>query len=168
MANDQRSCVTAYLGLGSNIGNKSGNVTDAIRRLGEADGIDVTAVSRFYKSEPWGVEDQDWFVNAVAAIETTRDPHDLLRLCQQVEQDMGRVRLKKWGPRIIDVDVLIYGEDNIATETLIVPHPYIAERAFVVLPLYELAPDLVIDGRPLSAMKDNVQSSDLTILSGRG
>ena len=134
----------AYLGLGSNLGDKPGMLQEALRRLDEAAGVKVVACSGFYRTPPWGKTDQDWFLNAAAAVETDLSPHDLLGVCLSVERSLGRVRDEKWGPRLIDIDVLVYDGRHVSDETLTLPHPHLAQRAFVLVPLAEIAPDLRI------------------------
>ena len=142
----------AAIGLGSNIGDKAGNIARAIALLTAKGGIRLVAASRLYTSPPWGVVEQDTFANACITIATQLSPHDLLRRCQTVENEMGRVRQQKWGPRLIDVDILTYRGETISTPDLTVPHPFIGQRAFVLLPLAEVAPGLVIGGQTLGAL----------------
>ncbi len=137
----------AILGLGSNIGDKAANIEAAIASLDAAPDTRVVVRSRLFRTPPWGVTDQDSFANACIGIATKLEPRDLLRRCQQVENDMGRVRERRWGPRVIDVDVLVYGDRRISEPHLVVPHPRITERAFVLAPLADIAPDLVLSGR---------------------
>jgi len=151
--------VTATLGLGSNIGDKSANIDQAIEMIGAEDDISVVAISRKYRSPPWGDLDQDWFVNACIGIDTKLSPRELLARCQRIESELGRVRLRKWGPRIIDVDILTYGERTIREPDLIVPHPLIAERPFVLIPLADIAPELIINGRPITALINDLRDS---------
>ncbi|HPG89463.1 MAG TPA: 2-amino-4-hydroxy-6-hydroxymethyldihydropteridine diphosphokinase [Hyphomicrobium sp.] len=139
----------ATIGLGSNIGDKAANIDTAIAMLTRDGTIRLVAQSPKYRSAPWGVTDQDWFVNAAIAVATGLSARDLLRICQQVENDMGRVRQQRWGPRLIDVDVLTYRDEKISEPDLIVPHPLIAQRAFVLLPLRDVAPDVRINDRSL-------------------
>jgi 2-amino-4-hydroxy-6-hydroxymethyldihydropteridine diphosphokinase len=134
----------AYLGLGSNLGNKRSMILEALERLDAAPEIRVTARSGFYRTPPWGDTNQDWFLNAAAAVETTLSPHALLRTCLAVEQQLGRVRERKWGPRLIDIDVLAYEGAEVSDDSLVLPHRFVLERAFVLRPLAEIAPDLVI------------------------
>ncbi|HEU4519229.1 MAG TPA: 2-amino-4-hydroxy-6-hydroxymethyldihydropteridine diphosphokinase [Microvirga sp.] len=134
----------AYLGLGSNLGDKRAMLTGALARLDATPGIRVTARSRFYRTPPWGDTNQDWFLNAAAALDTTLSPADLLAACLQVERQLGRVRERKWGPRSIDIDVLAYGQEAVDDPDLVLPHPFVLERAFVLKPLADIAPDLVI------------------------
>ncbi len=150
---------TATLGLGSNIGDKASNIDAAIEMIAAHGDVRVVAISRKYRSPPWGDLDQDWFVNACAGVDTELSPRELLARCQQVETEMGRVRLRKWGPRIIDVDILTYGNQTIREPDLIVPHPLIAERPFVLIPLADIAPNLIIDGRPISARINDLRDS---------
>ena len=139
----------ALIGLGSNMGDKAANIRQAIELLNDAGDIRLVRTSRFYRTPPWGVLDQDWFVNACIAVATELAPHDLLARCLGVENEMRRVRHERWGPRVIDVDVLTYRDISLDTLELTVPHPRIAERAFVLLPLKDIAPDLVVSGHSL-------------------
>ncbi len=137
----------AILGLGSNIGDKVGNIDRAIEMLADGEDVRVVSQSGKWRTAPWGDTDQDWFVNACIAVATTLEPRALLARCSAVEDRMGRVRTRHWGPRIVDVDILIYGSRDISLPDLVVPHPRITERAFVLAPLAEIAPDLEIGGR---------------------
>ncbi len=135
------------LGLGSNIGDKAANIDRAIALL-TADGlVRLAARSRDWRTPPWGVTDQDWFVNACISVATSLAPRGLLVRCQGVETAMGRVRTRHWGPRIIDIDILTYRNMAISEPDFVVPHPRIAERAFVLGPLTDIAPDLLIGGQ---------------------
>jgi len=134
----------AYLGLGSNIGDKAATLAEAVARLAVTPGIRITARSADYRTPPWGDTDQDWFLNAALGIETTLSPHDLLEAGLAIETAMGRVRERRWGPRVIDIDVLSYEGATIADERLVLPHRFVRERAFVLVPLAEIAPTLVI------------------------
>jgi 2-amino-4-hydroxy-6-hydroxymethyldihydropteridine diphosphokinase len=154
---------TATLGLGSNIGDKAGNIDRAIELLAAAGDVRIVAISRKYQSPPWGDLNQDWFVNACVGVDTQLTPHELLARCQTVEAQMGRVRLKKWGPRVIDVDILTYGEQDIRDADLVVPHPLIAERPFVAIPLHDIAPGLVIRGRKLSDLIAALRDTGVTL-----
>lgn len=139
----------AAIGLGSNIGDKAGNIARAIMLLTANGGIRLVKQSQTYTSPPWGGVVQDTFANACITVATSLNAYELLRQCQAVENEMGRVRFQKWGPRVIDVDILTYRGEIIASPDLIVPHPLIAGRAFVLLPLFEVAPDLRIGGHGL-------------------
>ncbi len=130
--------VTAYLGLGSNLGDRSASLREALRRLAEA-GITIRRVSGVYESDAILVTDQPPFLNLVARVETDLRPRELLDVCLQVETEMGRVRTVRWGPRVIDIDILLYGDQVIAEPGLTVPHPGLRERSFVTVPLEEVA-----------------------------
>lgn len=137
----------AYFGLGSNMGNKAANIRQAIARLEQTQGITVSSQSGLYRTAPWGMEDQDWFMNACIGIDTELAPEKLLDVCLETERTMGRERRQKWGPRLIDIDILCYEDATISTQTLSLPHPYLQERAFVLVPLAEIASDLIINGQ---------------------
>jgi 2-amino-4-hydroxy-6-hydroxymethyldihydropteridine diphosphokinase len=129
----------AYLSLGSNVGDREHYLKNAIKLLDEHHEIQVTRVSSIYETDPVGFTEQDQFLNLVVEINTSLSAETLLRQCLQVEKDMGREREFRWGPRIIDLDILLYNQENIETEELIVPHPRMHERAFVLVPLVELS-----------------------------
>lgn len=131
---------TAYISIGSNIGDRLHHLVEAVRILRLREGITVTAVSSIYETAPVGFTDQADFLNMVVGVETGLVAEDLLEVCQQVEHELGRVRDIRWGPRTVDLDVLLYNNDNIETENLVVPHPRMHERAFVLIPLLEIAP----------------------------
>ncbi len=154
--------VEAIIGLGSNMGDKIGNLDLAIVQLATDPEIKVVARSRKYRSAPWGVTDQDWFVNACVVVKTTLSPHALLDRCQRIETTMGRVRRQRWGARVIDVDILTYGRAAVQTPDLVIPHPLIAQRGFVLLPLRDVAVDLVVAGRTLDDMIAALDTRDVT------
>ncbi|HOG89754.1 MAG TPA: 2-amino-4-hydroxy-6-hydroxymethyldihydropteridine diphosphokinase [Smithella sp.] len=129
----------AYIGIGSNLGESLKNCRKAIEKLSCVEGIKLLTASSFYKTEPVGIEDQDFFINAVVEIKTDLSAHDLMQTLQNIENDMGRVRKMKGGPRIIDLDILFYGQHVIAEQNLTVPHPEIHKRRFVLEPLCEIA-----------------------------
>jgi len=161
---DHERAFDAALALGSNAGDKRANIARAIELLTARGDIVLIQRSHDYRSAPWGVLEQDWFVNAVITVATELGPHDLLTRCQDVENAMGRVRLKKWGPRLIDVDVLIYRDQRINDPDLIVPHPFIAQRGFVLVPLREVAPALRIGGESLDVLIGRIDTGDLAVL----
>ncbi|WP_010309033.1 2-amino-4-hydroxy-6-hydroxymethyldihydropteridine diphosphokinase [Kurthia senegalensis] len=136
--------VTAYISLGSNMGDKEQALQHAVQLLQKNEYVNVTKVSSIYDTDPVGYEDQDVFLNIVIEVETTLSAQQLLVTCQEIEQQLKRVRIIRWGPRTIDLDILLYNHENIETETLIVPHPRMHERAFVLVPLMEIAKDAVL------------------------
>jgi 2-amino-4-hydroxy-6-hydroxymethyldihydropteridine diphosphokinase len=134
----------AYLSLGSNLGDRAYYLGSAIAALGKEEGIRVLRESSIYETEPLGLTAQPDFWNMVLEIETDLEPLALLRVCQQIENDLGRKRILHWGPRTVDIDLLLY--DNIVGNSteLILPHPRLEEREFVLAPLRELRPDLIL------------------------
>ena len=158
---DRPRAFGATLGLGSNLGDRVRNIDQAITLLTENGAVSVVSRSRRYRTAPWGVTDQDWFVNACVSIKSTLSPRQVLRHCQSVEDAMGRVRTMRWGPRNIDVDILTFGDLKIYEPDLVIPHPLIAERAFVLIPLKDVAPDLKINGASLDAMLSKLNAGDV-------
>jgi len=132
---------TVYLGLGSNLGDRAANLEGAIAALA-VEGVETVKRSSLYATEPVGFAPQNWFLNCVIEAATELMPRQLLRATQQVEHDVGRRRLVRNGPRIVDIDILFYGANVISMPDLEIPHPRIAERRFVLIPLRELAPSL--------------------------
>lgn len=128
--------VYAYIGMGSNLGDTVENLSKALLEL-DAFG-QVYAKSRLYHSKPWGVTDQPDFCNAVVQLETDLPPQDLLKGLKELEKRMGRVETRRWGPRLIDLDILTYGEEVVRDENLTVPHLHLHERAFVLIPLCDI------------------------------
>jgi len=151
----------AYLGLGSNLGDREALLRAAIMALDATPGVRVTSISSLYETPPWGPVPQGPYLNACVALETTLSPRQLLTLCLAIERDHGRERAIRWGPRTLDMDVLLYGDESIDEEGLIVPHPRMAERAFVLVPLAEIAPDLRIGGRAIREMLGGVETDDI-------
>ncbi len=133
--------VTVYIGLGSNMGDRIAACRRALELLGRTGR--VVASSSFYCTEPVGYENQEDFVNAVAEIETDLTPEDLLTACRSIEDELGRRRLTRWGPRTIDLDILFYGSAVVKTPDLVIPHPQLPLRRFVLVPLCEIAPHVV-------------------------
>lgn len=131
--------IFCYIGVGSNLGDALQNCKDAVENLSRIDAIHVTGMSSYYKSEPVGMENQNWFVNAVIEIKTTLAARAMLDVLQNIENVMGRVREMKGGSRIIDLDLLFYGQDVIDEAGLKVPHPEMHKRRFVLEPLNEIA-----------------------------
>lgn len=138
----------AYVGLGANLGDREATIGRALELLAEEDGIEVAAVSALRETEPVGVTEQPRFLNGAVALETTLSPHTLLETLLRIERSLGRVRTGvRWGPRTIDLDLLVYGSDALDEPGLHVPHPRLHERRFALEPLAELDPELEIPGR---------------------
>jgi 2-amino-4-hydroxy-6-hydroxymethyldihydropteridine diphosphokinase len=135
----------AYVGLGSNLGDREGTLRRALELLGER--VTLGRVSSFRETDPVGMTEQPRFVNAAARIETDLSPRELLDAMLGVELELGRERRERWGPRTIDLDLLLYGDTVVAEPGLTVPHPRLHERRFVLEPLAELDPALVVPGR---------------------
>lgn len=133
----------AYIGLGSNLNNPASQVQCALAKINALQETRVIAQSRQYETEPVGPAGQPNYINQVIAIETALTPHALLHALQAIEQTMGRVRSVRWGARIIDCDILLYDNEIIQTEDLSVPHPEMKKRTFVLLPLFEIAPEFI-------------------------
>lgn len=144
---DRAHWFPAYVGIGSNLGGPAGQVEDALGLVAEIDGVRLVTTSSLFRSGAYGGVEQPDFVNAVAAVVTTLTPAELLVRLQAIETRQGRERGEiRWGPRVIDLDLLVYSSVEMDTPDLALPHPGIAERNFVLLPLVEIAPDLVIPG----------------------
>lgn len=131
---------TAYISLGSNLGKREENCNQAIKLLKE-NGIAVKKQSKMYETEPWGVKDQPKFINMAIEVETDRKPNELLLILKQIEKELGRIETGKWGPRVIDLDILFYNDLVLDKPDLKIPHPYLHEREFMLKPLCEIAPD---------------------------
>jgi 2-amino-4-hydroxy-6-hydroxymethyldihydropteridine diphosphokinase len=143
---------TAYLGLGSNLGDRRQHLAEAVRRLHAGPALQVVRVSSVYESSPVGVAAQPDFLNLVVQVATTHAPQELLAECLRIETDLGRERRERWGPRTIDIDLLLYGDVRIDDESLTVPHPRMRERSFVLTPLAEIAPGIKLDGKTLNEL----------------
>lgn len=163
-----RAAWDAVLGLGSNLGDKAANVEQAMAMLCDSGDVRVVSRSRLYRTAPWGVLDQDWFVNACIGVETGLPPRELLARCQEVETRMGRVRRRHWGERVIDVDILLYRDLVIAEPDLVVPHPRITERGFVLVPLADVAPDARVGACTVREWLAVTGSSDVVPLDSEG
>ncbi|MGR9106593.1 MAG: 2-amino-4-hydroxy-6-hydroxymethyldihydropteridine diphosphokinase [Gammaproteobacteria bacterium] len=153
-----------YVGLGSNLGEPAEQVRRGICAVSALSGCRRLACSGLYRNPPMGPKDQPDYVNAVMAIDCSLSPASLLARLQEIEAHHGRVRSDlRWGPRTLDLDILLYGQERIETEDLVVPHRGIAERAFVLIPLAEIAPDLMIPGKgPLKDLLERVPADALT------
>ncbi|AVA21768.1 MULTISPECIES: 2-amino-4-hydroxy-6-hydroxymethyldihydropteridine diphosphokinase [unclassified Rhizobium] len=140
----------ATLGLGGNLDNPVKAMALALRALDVRTDCHVAAVSRLYRTPPWGKTDQSFFYNSCAAVDTTLSPEALLDVCLGIERDMKRVRIERWGPRTIDIDILTYGDLERAEPLLEIPHPRMTERGFVLMPLADFGADLVVSGRKVA------------------
>ncbi|TIN16672.1 MAG: 2-amino-4-hydroxy-6-hydroxymethyldihydropteridine diphosphokinase [Mesorhizobium sp.] len=156
---------TVYLSLGGNLGDPAKSMGAALRMLDADADTRVTGVSSLYRTPPWGKLDQPDFLNAAAEISTGLAPRALLDLCLDAERKLKRVREERWGPRLIDIDILVFGERVIHETGLEVPHPRMLERAFVLAPLAEIAPGLVVGGRSITDRLAAVDTSGIERLS---
>ena len=155
-----------FLGLGSNQGEKVVHIFQALERL-EEKGVQVLRLSSLYVTPPWGIIEQEEFVNAVAEVSFQGSATTLLHLIGETEQELGRVRTQKWGPRIIDIDILEFHREHWQSEILTLPHPYYTERTFVLAPLKELEPDWIPTGdhRTVSEILSALPHQDWQILN---
>ncbi|WP_046173328.1 2-amino-4-hydroxy-6-hydroxymethyldihydropteridine diphosphokinase [Domibacillus indicus] len=153
---------SVYLSLGTNIGDREAQLKEAVRLLSNHQEIGVLAVSSVYETDPVGFTDQPPFFNIVVKAETSLAPHELLSVCMEIEKELGRQRLIRWGPRTIDLDILLYNHDNIKSDSLIIPHPRMGERAFVLIPLAEIDASLELPDTclPLEHYLQNVQGKE--------
>ncbi len=148
-----------YLGLGSNVGEREQNLKQAVKLINDFSATEVVDLSSVYETEPWGYTDQREFLNLCLLIQTELAPYDLLASCQQVEEELDRKRELKWGPRTIDVDILVYDQLTLRAPDLILPHPQLTERAFVLVPLVELAPSLVVEEKRITVWLEEVEET---------
>ena len=151
----------AYLGLGSNMGDPATHLAATCDLLHQHPAITVEAVSSLYRSAPVGVTNQAWFVNATVRLQTDLSPRSLLAVTQAVERRVGRTPTYRWGPRVVDIDVLLYGDLQLQTRYLTIPHAALQARAFVLVPLYELAPHLCLpSGEAIKTLLDALPSHE--------
>jgi len=155
----------AYIGFGSNVGDGIRNCRRAIEAVGSDSRIRLVQRSPLYRTEPVGKRDQDWFINGVAAVETPMTPGELLGFLLSIEDRMGRIRKEKWGPRIIDLDILFYGDMVLDEYNLQIPHPRLQERRFVLVPLNDIAPDLIhpVFRQTVSQLLSGLKSEELVL-----
>jgi len=139
---DERSIV-CFIGIGSNVADSVSNCLESIERISLFSHIRITKKSSLYRTEPVGLKEQEWFVNGVIEIKTKYTATTLLKVLQQIEKDMGRIREERWGPRTIDLDILFYGQEVIKEKDISVPHPELHKRRFVLIPMYEIAPYVI-------------------------
>lgn len=151
----------AYIGLGSNLGDSQQIMAEAVAKLAS---LGPVQVSKLYQSPPMGPQDQPNYHNAVVQLSTDLAPLALLDQLQKIEQESGRVRLRHWGERTLDLDLLLYGQDNIENDRLTVPHVGVLERDFVLIPLLDLDADLVVKGQQLKDL-DILKQTTLTVLA---
>lgn len=136
----------AYVGLGSNLGDRRTSMDAAVRRMSTIPGVRLRKVSSFRETDPEGVPNQPAFLNGVAEIECSLPPSELLAHLQRIETELGRIRTRRWGPRTVDLDLLLFGTRRLRSERLNVPHPRLVERRFALEPLAELCPDRIVPG----------------------
>jgi len=151
----------AYLGLGSNLGNKRNNLKSALKMLEDHPQVEVRKVSSFYETEPVGYKEQDRFLNLVVKIDTSLNPFELLQFCQTIEKELKRKRIVRWGPRTIDVDILLYENFISQDPELTIPHPRMHERAFVLVPLEEIEPHLQLGGINISEILKDLNGENI-------
>jgi 2-amino-4-hydroxy-6-hydroxymethyldihydropteridine diphosphokinase len=156
---------SAYIGIGSNIGNKIHNCRKAISLMEGLEGCSIRARSPFYRTEPVGVEGQDFYVNGVICMDTDLSAGSLLKRLLKIEKDMGRVRRKKWDARVIDLDILLFGTLVIEEPDLTVPHPLMHLRLFALMPLLQIAPGLIhpVLGEPVSELAGKLAGNDQAV-----
>ncbi len=154
------------IGLGGNIGDPLASMRAALQALNKHTHCRVAKVSSVWRTPPWGVTDQPDFLNACAAVKTSLEPRAFLDLCLSVEQDLKRVRDVRWGPRSIDIDILFFGEREINEPGLIVPHPRLADRAFVLVPLAEIAPDTKHKDKSVADLARLSDKTGMTVQQG--
>lgn len=149
---------TIFLGIGTNLGNKEQNLNKAIEKIRESNKIRNLIKSSFIETKAWGVEDQPDFLNGALKLETIMKPHELLLFVKGIEEELGREETYRWGPRLIDIDILFYGNELVTTDELIIPHPQISNREFVLKPLMELDPDFIhpYENKSISQIYKNI------------
>lgn len=151
-----------HIGIGSNLGERQNNCLKALEIMKEK-GIMIKKTSSYYETEPWGIEAQPRFINSAIEAETSSSPEELLDILKDIEENMGRIKTVKWGPRIIDLDILFYGDKVIKTEQLQIPHPLLHERDFVLVPLDEISPYKIhpVLGKTVRQLKEELKHEDI-------
>ena len=158
----------ATLGLGGNVGDPAQSMAQALAALAERPDCRVLSVSHLFRTPPWGKTDQDWFFNACALISSSLSPEALLDACLSIEKEMKRERVERWGPRTLDIDVLTYADVVQAGGRLELPHPRMTSRGFVLMPLADVAPCLVVEGRTVSDWLGEADLSGIEVASADG
>ena len=156
----------AVLGLGSNVGERQVALAAAVDALRAYPGIEIIAASPLYESAPWGLTSQQDFLNAAVRVATSLGPADLLAAILAIEVSLGRVRREKWGPRLIDIDILVFGNEIIDVPGLTVPHPHLTERVFALAPLVDVMPDAIVAGKPTRQWLAQLECKDLKTIAG--
>jgi 2-amino-4-hydroxy-6-hydroxymethyldihydropteridine diphosphokinase len=154
-----------YLGLGTNKGERESNLRRAVDLIEELPTVKLVATSAIYETAPWGYTEQNDFLNMCLKIRTDLAPKKLLAKLQQIEEKLGRIREERWGPRVIDIDILIYDNLQVETAQLTIPHPRIEERSFVLIPLQELEPDLVLNGSKIDHYLAQIEGQQVSYYS---
>ena len=157
---------TILLGLGGNIGDVEAHLRNALKFLVKSGNVELVQTSSVYETPPWGIEDQPVFMNMCVEIRSHLKPVDLLELCQDAELSLNRERTIKWGPRTIDIDILLMGSKTVASPRLTIPHPRISERAFVLVPLAEIVPDRVLEGRSIASWAQSCSVIGISRVAG--
>lgn len=162
---DNRPIATAALGLGGNIGDPALTMALALQTLDQRQDCEVLSVSHLYRTPPWGKLDQAEFFNCCALVKTTLPPPLLLEVCLDLERSMKRVRLERWGPRTLDIDILLYDDQVVDAPNLSIPHPRMVERGFVLRPLADIGEELVVSGKSVAEWLKKLDISDIMLAS---
>ncbi|MGB8001503.1 MAG: 2-amino-4-hydroxy-6-hydroxymethyldihydropteridine diphosphokinase [Anaerobacillus sp.] len=151
-----------YVGIGSNIGDRESYIKTSLLRIQEYPGVQIADASSIYETAPVGVTEQAPFLNMVALLETEMNAFQILEILQGIEQSLGRERDIRWGPRTIDLDILLYNHENIVAEGLVIPHPRLLQRGFVIIPLHELSSDITIPttNKKIDSYYDHIENKE--------
>ena len=162
--------MTAYLSLGSNLGDRISYIQQAASSLAEVNGVTILQTSTFYETEPWNMDSKIWFVNAVMEIETSLSPQELLNECQRIERQLGKVSSNegRYADRTIDIDILFFGADIINDEGIVIPHRFMHLRAFTLVPLLELIPDFIhpVLHKSIADLHSDLTNPEMVVLYG--